>query len=113
MLAFPLIALVPAQPPPAVQDEAFLLDQVSSEVAPDTIFDGVAVSVTVGAGVGCTVGAATTVIDVVSHGAVSPAESVAQTLKLYCPATFGVPVKSPFGLTIMPCGGVPVANVSV
>jgi hypothetical protein len=51
-LAFPLVALVPDQPPPAVHDVAFLLDQVSSELAPETILDGLAASVTVGAGVG-------------------------------------------------------------
>ena len=109
----PLVDLVPAQPPPAVHDVAFWLDQVSSEVAPATILDGFAASITVVAGVGWTVGAATTVIDVASHGAVSPAESVAHTLKSYWPATVGVPVRLPFGLRIMPCGGVPVANVSV
>jgi hypothetical protein len=52
MLAFPLVALVPAQPPPAVHAVAFLLDQVSSEVAPETILDGFAASVAVGEGVG-------------------------------------------------------------
>jgi hypothetical protein len=113
MPAVPLIALVPAQPPLAVHAVAFLLVQVSSDVEPETIVDGFAASVTVGAGVGWPVGAAATVIAVASHGDFSPAESVAHTLKLYWPATVGVPVKLPFGLTIMPCGGVPVANVSL
>ena len=52
MLAFPLIALAPAQPPPAVHAVAFLLNQTSSEVEPETILDGLAASITVGAGVG-------------------------------------------------------------
>ena len=51
-LAVPLVPLVPAQPPPAVHDVAFLLDQVSCVEAPETILDGFAARVIVGAGVG-------------------------------------------------------------
>jgi hypothetical protein len=43
------MASVPVQPPPAVQDVAFVLDQVRVEALPEAIVVGLAVSVTVGA----------------------------------------------------------------
>lgn len=49
-LLLPLVALVPDQPPPAVQAVALVDDQLSVDAAPDCIWVGAAVSVTVGAG---------------------------------------------------------------
>jgi hypothetical protein len=51
----PLSALEPVQPPDAVHDVAFALDQVSAESAPAVIEGGLAVSVTVGSGAEVTV----------------------------------------------------------
>jgi hypothetical protein len=51
----PLVVSVPVQPPPAVQDVAFVLDQVRVELLPDEIDVGLADSVTVGAGAAETV----------------------------------------------------------
>jgi len=45
----PLVASVPVQPPPAVQEVAFVLDQVRVELLPEAIVVSLAVSVTVGA----------------------------------------------------------------
>jgi hypothetical protein len=45
----PLIASVPVQPPLAVQDVAFVLDQVSVALPPEAMIGGFAVKVTVGA----------------------------------------------------------------
>ena len=87
-----------------------MLDQVKVELLPEVMLVGCAVNVTVGAGVA--VGAGSTVIDVAPQAdVVLPIESVAQTPKSYCPGTCGVPVSSPFGLTIMPSGGVPMGSV--
>jgi hypothetical protein len=47
----PLVASVPDQPPEAVQEVAFVEVHVSVELFPDTTLVGLAVSVTVGAGV--------------------------------------------------------------
>ncbi len=51
----PLAALVPDQAPEAVQDVASVEDQVSVELAPLATEAGLAVKVTVGAGVAVTV----------------------------------------------------------
>jgi hypothetical protein len=48
-LCVPLMASVPVQPPPAVQEVAFVLDQVRVELLPEAIVVGLAVSVAVGA----------------------------------------------------------------
>jgi len=48
----PLVALLPVQPPEAVQDVALVLDQVSAVVAPVVTLTGLADRVTVGAGTG-------------------------------------------------------------
>ena len=45
----PLVASLPLQPPEAVQEVAFVLDQVSVELLPLLIVDGFAEMVTVGA----------------------------------------------------------------
>ncbi len=47
----PLVASAPAQPPVAVQEVAFTADQLKVALEPLTTVLGVAVSVTVGAGV--------------------------------------------------------------
>jgi hypothetical protein len=44
------MASVPVQPPLAVQEVAFVLDQVRVELLPEAIVVGLAVSVAVGAG---------------------------------------------------------------
>lgn len=49
-LLLPLVALVPDQPPLAVQLVALVLDQVKVELDPVVIWVGLAVSVTVGFG---------------------------------------------------------------
>ena len=51
----PLIASAPVQPPLAVQEVAFVLDQVRVELAPEEMVVGLADSVTVGAGATVTV----------------------------------------------------------
>jgi hypothetical protein len=51
VLVEPLIGFVPAQPPEAVQDVAFVEDQLSVEVAPFLTVLGLAVKVTAGVGV--------------------------------------------------------------
>jgi hypothetical protein len=51
----PLIASAPVQPPLAVQEVAFVLDQVRVELAPEETVVGLADSVTVGAGTTVTV----------------------------------------------------------
>ena len=48
-LSVPLIASAPVQPPLAVQDVAFVLDQVRVELPPEEMAVGLADSVTVGA----------------------------------------------------------------
>ena len=48
-LSVPLIASAPVQPPLAVQDVAFVLDQVRVELPPEEMVVGLADSVTVGA----------------------------------------------------------------
>ncbi len=110
MANVPASALVPVHPPLAVQEVEFLLDQLKIEEPPAVTVAGSASRVTVGAGVGdgC---AATTVIDVAWQEAAAPAASNAQTLKPYWPAVLLLPVRSPFGLMIMPSGGVPDARV--
>jgi hypothetical protein len=47
-LTVPLVALVPVQPPLALQEVVFVLDQVRVELPPDAILVGPADSVTVG-----------------------------------------------------------------
>jgi hypothetical protein len=47
------VPLVPAQPPLAVQEVAFVLDQVSVELPPESIIVGLADSVTVGSAAAC------------------------------------------------------------
>jgi hypothetical protein len=54
-LTVPLVAFVPVQPPLAVQDVAFALDQVSVELPPDAMIVGLAHSETVGSGATFTV----------------------------------------------------------
>jgi len=49
-LCVPLVTSAPVQPPLAVQEVAFVLDQVRVEVLPEAIVVGLAESVTVGAG---------------------------------------------------------------
>ncbi len=49
VLAVPLIASVPFQPPEAVQEVAFVADQVSVDVLPLATLLGVAVKLTTGA----------------------------------------------------------------
>jgi len=51
VLVEPLVGSVPAQPPEAVQDVAFVEDQLSVEVAPFLTVLGLAVKVTAGVGV--------------------------------------------------------------
>jgi hypothetical protein len=51
VLCEPLGASLPAQPPEAVQDVAFVADQVSVDVAPFLTVLGLAARVTAGAGV--------------------------------------------------------------
>jgi hypothetical protein len=51
VLCEPLVALLPVQPPEAVQDVALVEDQVRVEVAPLATVLGLAVRVTAGAGV--------------------------------------------------------------
>ena len=51
----PLVGLAPVPPPLAVQEVAFVEDQVSVEAAPVVTEVGLAVSVSVGAGGGITV----------------------------------------------------------
>ena len=51
----PLIASAPVQPPLAVQEVAFVLDQVRVELPPEEMVVGLADSVTVGAGATVTV----------------------------------------------------------
>jgi hypothetical protein len=51
----PLVASAPVQPPEAVHEVAFVLDQVSVELAPEAIVVGFAVKVTVGAAIPVTV----------------------------------------------------------
>jgi hypothetical protein len=51
----PLIASAPVQPPLAVQDVVFVLDQVRVELPPEETVVGLADSVTVGAGTTVTV----------------------------------------------------------
>ena len=118
-VALPLVALVPVQPPEAVHDVASVLDQVSVELAPAVIVAGFAAKVAVAAAVGAggagggsevVTAAATTVIEVGSHDEIAEAESTAHTVKSYVPGTVAVPVRFPFGLTIMPSGGAPSSN---
>jgi lysine/ornithine N-monooxygenase len=45
----PLVAVVPVQPPLAVHEVAFVLDQVSVELLPEVMVVGVALKLTVGA----------------------------------------------------------------
>jgi hypothetical protein len=47
----PLVAWLPDQPPEAVQEVAFVEVHVKVELLPDTTLVGLALSVTVGAGV--------------------------------------------------------------
>jgi len=54
-LSVPLMASAPVQPPLAVQDAAFVLDQVRVELPPEETVVGLADSVTVGAGTTVTV----------------------------------------------------------
>jgi hypothetical protein len=54
-LSVPLMASAPVQPPLAVQDVAFVLDQVRVELPPEETVVGLADSVTVGAGTTVTV----------------------------------------------------------
>lgn len=54
-LFVPLVASVPVQPPDAVQEVAFVLDQVNVELLPKAIVVGLAVIVAVGAVVAMTV----------------------------------------------------------
>ena len=54
-LCVPLVTSAPVQPPLAVQEVAFVLDQVRVEVLPEAIVVGLAESVTVGAGATVTV----------------------------------------------------------
>ena len=114
----PLVAFVPAQLPLAEHAVAFLLDQVRVKLVPEVMVVLLAANAAVGAGVGVGAGvdpcpaAATTVIDVGSHDEVSPDESIAHTLKSYCPGVVGVPVRFPLGLRIMPSGGVPAEIAS-
>ena len=54
-LCVPLAASAPLQPPLAVQEVAFVLDQVRVEVLSEAIVVGLAESVTVGAGATVTV----------------------------------------------------------
>ena len=49
-LCVPLAASVPVQPPPAVQEVAFVLDHVRVELLPEAIVVKLAESVTVGTG---------------------------------------------------------------
>jgi hypothetical protein len=49
-LSVPLVASVPVQPPLAVQEVAFVLDQVNIELAPDAMVVGFADRVAVGIG---------------------------------------------------------------
>ena len=56
------MASVPVQPSPAVQEVAFVLDQVRVELLPDAIVIGLAVNVTVGAGAIVTVALAGAVV---------------------------------------------------
>jgi hypothetical protein len=51
----PLAALLPAQPPEAVQEVALVADQVSIEAAPLATVLGFAFKLTVGVGLGLTV----------------------------------------------------------
>ena len=44
----PLVAFVPAQPPPAVHDDALVEDQVAIEMLPELMLLGLAESATVG-----------------------------------------------------------------
>jgi len=62
VLSVPLAALVPLQPPEAVQDAAFVELQVSVEAPPLAMEVGLAVSVTVGAGITVTVAVATLLV---------------------------------------------------
>jgi hypothetical protein len=55
VVALPLVALVPLQPPDAVHEVALVLLHVSVDVPPDAILVGLAVSFTVGAAAGVTV----------------------------------------------------------
>jgi hypothetical protein len=50
VVVIPLGGSVPDQPPDAVQDVAFCVDQVSVAVPPETTCDALEVSMTVGAG---------------------------------------------------------------
>ena len=50
VLCVPLVALVPLQPPEAVQEVVFVLDQVSVAEPPEVTEAGEAVRVTVGCG---------------------------------------------------------------
>ena len=61
-LCVPLVASVPVQPPPVVQEIAFVLDQVRVELLPEAIVIGLAVNVTVGAGAIVTVALAGAVV---------------------------------------------------
>ena len=87
MLRVPAVALLPAQPPDAVHDVAFVLDHVSIELPPAVIDAGLAPSDSVAAGVGvvgdvgCVAVGATTVMEVGLQAEVWPAESTAQTSK--------------------------------
>jgi hypothetical protein len=47
----PLVVSVPVQPPLAAHDVALVLDQLSTELLPDVMLVGLAINVTVGAGV--------------------------------------------------------------
>ena len=47
----PLVVSAPVQPPLAAHDVALVLDQLSVELLPDVMLVGLAVNVTVGAGV--------------------------------------------------------------
>ncbi len=70
----PLVAKVPDQPPEAVQAVAFVEDQVKVEVAPLATVVGLALSVTVGAGVvTVTVGAGVVTVTVANCAALPPA----------------------------------------
>jgi len=98
-LSVPLVASVPVQPPLAVQEVAFVLDQVKVELLQDVIAVGLADRVTVGAG------AAETVTVAVASDEVPPAPVqvslyvvVLTGLTLNEPLVASVPVQPPLAV---------------